>query len=151
MPEAFRSSEVHRETVVEVKTNGRAVECILGGGRSVLVSGLLYGSIFSGDTIEFTLPSDGCDIGTEILVRKAPNSKVKSVYRAPIGYVTRLKEDRRGELYSLAEVRGSAVGVSAVRLNCDVIRDYFYVNSRRSSGPSTSWPSRICGPVMMPS
>ena len=133
MPEAFRSSEVHRETVVEVKTNGRAEECILDGGRSVLVSGLLHGSISPGDTIEFLLPSEGCDIGTEILIRKAPNSKVKAVYLAPIGYVTRPKEDRRGQLYSLAEVRGSAVGIPAVRVSCDVIRDYFYVTrtSRR--------------------
>ncbi len=133
MPEAFRSGEVHRETVVEVKTNRRAAECILDGGRSVLVSGLLHGSISPGDTIEFLLPSEDCDIGTEILIRKAPNSKVKAVYLAPIGYVTRPKEDRRGQLYSLAEVRGSAVGISAFRLSCDVIRDYFYVTrtSRR--------------------
>ncbi len=136
MPETLRSDEAHRETVVEVKTNGRAVECILGGGRSVLVSGLLYGSIFPGDTIEFTLPSDGCDIGTEILVRRAPNSKVRAVYLAPISYVTKPKEDRRGRLYSLTEVRGSPVGISAVRLNCDVIRDYFYAQRdvRRRQG-----------------
>jgi|SRR5579875_926782 len=133
MPGAFGSGEVHRETVVEVKTNGRAAECILDGGRSVLVSGLLRGSISPGDAIEFLLPSEGCDIGTEILIRKAPNSRVRAAYLAPISYVTKPKEDRRGQLYLLAEVRGSAVGISAVRLSCDLIRDYFYVtrSSRR--------------------
>lgn len=102
----------------------------------MLVSGLLHGSISPGDTIEFLLPSEDCDIGSEILVHKAPNSKGKAVYLAPIGYVTRPKEDRRGQLYSLAEVRGSAVGISAIRLNCDVIRDYFYAkrNARRLQG-----------------
>lgn len=127
MHEAIRPGEVHRESVVEVKANGRAVECILEGGRSVLVPRLLHGSVSPGDIIEFSLPKGSRDIRTEILVRRAPNSKVKAVYLAPIGYVTKPKEDKRGQLYSLAGVRGSAVGISAVRLSCDVIRDYFYV------------------------
>ncbi len=93
----------------------------------MLVSGLLHGSVSPGDMIECPLPNEGSDVSTEILIRKAPNSKVRAVYVAPIGYVTKPKEDRRGQLYSLAEVRGSAVGISVIRLNCHVIRDYFYV------------------------
>jgi hypothetical protein len=130
---AFGSGEVHRETVIEVKTNGRAVECVLHRGRSTLVSGLLQGLISPGDTMEFPLPGEGSRIGTEILILKAPNSRVRAAYLAPISYVTKPKEDRRGQLYSLAEVRASAVVISVVRLSCDVIRDYFYVTrtSRR--------------------
>ena len=75
-------------------------------------------------------------LGTEILVHRAPSSKRKDVYQAPIGYVTRPKEDSRGRFYSLAGVSGSVIGISAVRLNCDVIRDYFYVirDARRHQG-----------------
>lgn len=93
----------------------------------MLVSRLLGSLVFRGDTLEFRLPNEGCDIGTEILVRKTPDPKRKDLYQAPIGYVTKPKEDRCGQLYCLAEVRGSTIGISTVRLNCDVIRDYFYV------------------------
>jgi hypothetical protein len=127
MSQVVNEGQAYCGRVFETRPVGQSLECILGGGRSALVSGLFHGSISPGDTIEFLLPSGGCDIGTEILVRKASNSKVRAVYLAPMGYVTKPKEDRRGQLYSLAEVRGSAVGISAIRLNCDVIRDYFYV------------------------
>ena len=93
----------------------------------MLVSRVLGSLVFRGDTIEFPLPSEDCDMGTEILVRRGPNSRRKDLYQAPIGYVVRPKEDRRGQFYSLAEVRRGSIGISAVRLNCDIIRDYFYV------------------------
>lgn len=113
--------------VSELRTSARGVECILKEGRSLLVSRFLGGLVFRGDTIEFPLPSEGCGIRTEILVRRGPNSRRKDLYQAPIGYVVRPKEDRRGQSYSLAEVRRGSIGISAVRLNCDIIRDYFYV------------------------
>jgi hypothetical protein len=136
MSQVANEGQAYSGRVSETRPIGQSLECILGGGRSVLVAGLLHGSISPGDTIECRLPNEGSDVRTEILIRKAPNPKVRAVYLAPIGYVTKPKEDRRGQLYSLAEVRGSAVGISAVRLNCDVIRDYFYVTRtyRRGHG-----------------
>ena len=134
MSQVVNEGQAYCGRVSETRPVGKSLECILGGGRSVLVSGFLHGSVSPGDTIEFPLPSEGCDIGTEIIVRKAPNSNVKAVYMAPIGYVTKPREDRRGQLYSLAEVRGSAVGISAMRLNCDVIRDYFCVTRTSHRG-----------------
>lgn len=139
MSQAVNEGQAYLGRVSETRPIGQSLECILGGGRSVLVSGLLHGSVSPGDMIECPLPNEGSDVRTEILIRKAPNSKVKAVYLAPISYVTKPKEDRRGQLYLLAEVRGSAVGISAVRLSCDVTRDYFYVTrtSRRGHDESS--------------
>lgn len=127
MSAVLNSAEVHRAAVSGVKTGDQSAECLLANERSILVSRILGGFVFPGDTIEFPLPQEAGSGGTEILVRRAPNSKGKDVYQVPIGYVTKPKEDRRGQFYSLAEVRGGAIGISTVRLNCDVIRDYFYV------------------------
>lgn len=113
--------------VSELRASTRRIECILGEGHSLLLSRILGGLVLRGDTIEFPLPSEGCGIGTEILVRRGPNSRRKDLYQAPIGYFVRPKEDRRGQFYSLAEIRCGSIGISAVRLNCDIIRDYFYV------------------------
>lgn len=127
MSQLVNSGQTCCGRVSELRTSARRVECILGEGRSLFVSKILGGLVFRGDTIEFALPGEGCDIGTEILVRRGPNSRRKDLYQAPIGYVGRPKEDRRGQFYSLAEIRRGSIGISAVRLNCDIIRDYFYV------------------------
>lgn len=127
MGAGLNSADVYRAVVSEVKPGNQYAECILDSQRSVLVSRFFGGFVLPRDTIEFPLPKEGADIGTEILAHRAPNSKGKDVYQVRIGYVGKPKEDRRGQFYSLAEVRASAIGITAVRLNCDVIRDYFYV------------------------
>ncbi len=123
----MRPAAAHRAEVCNVKENGQKVECVVRDGGSVLVSRFLGGYILPGDTIELGLPSESPDGGTEVLVHKGSSSKSKDVYQAPIGSVTKPKEDKRGQMYSLAEVRGNSLGISTVRLNCDVVRNYFYV------------------------
>lgn len=137
MPEA--GTEVRRAEVMGVKTDGQKAECIVRDGASILVSRLLGRYIFRGDSIEISLPNEATGAGTEIFIHKGPNSKSKDVYQAPIGYVTKPKEDKRGQFYSLAEVRGRAHGISTVRLNCDSIRNYFYVT--RTPRQSQEQPS----------
>lgn len=127
MPEALRQAAARWAEVSTVKENGQKVECVFRDGDSVLVSRFLGGYILPGYTIELGLPSKAGDHGTEVLVHKGPSSKAKDVYQAPIGYVTKPKVDKRGQVYCLAEVCGSAFGISTVRLNCDVLRNYFYV------------------------
>ena len=134
MPEALNPAEVVRAVVAGVKTDGQRAECLLKEGMSLVVSRLLGGFVVPEDTIEFPLPDEDSRNGTEILIHKSPNSKPSDLYLAQIGCVTRPMEDRRGQFFSLAEVRGSTLGISGVRLNYEVIRDYFFVTrtSRRS-------------------
>src|SRR2546427_2185362 len=135
MPEAVAQVESRRAEVLGVKIEGSKAECVLRGTASVLMSRVLAGYILSGDVLEIPLQFEA-PAGTEILVHKNSNSKSRDIYQAPIGYVTKPKEDRRGQFYSLAEVRQSALGFSMMRLNCDVVRDYFYVGCRRPSRPN---------------
>jgi len=138
MPESV--TEVRRAEVMGVNIDGQKAECIIRDGASILVSRLLGRYVLRGDTIEVSLPNEATSAETEIFIHKDPDSKSKDVYQAPIGYVTKPKEDRRGQFYSLAEVRSGALGITNVRLNCEVIRDYFYV-ARRTSRRSQEQPS----------
>src|SRR5436309_11125304 len=131
MPEAVAQVESWRAEVLGVKIAGSKAECVLRGTGSVLVSRVLAGYVLPGDVLEIPLQFEAA-AGTEILVHKNSNSKSRDIYQAPIGYVTKPKEDRRGQFYSLAEVRQSALGISRVWLNCEVVRDYFYVTLRAS-------------------
>jgi curved DNA-binding protein CbpA len=134
MTEAVNPTEVVGVVVAGVKTDGGKSRTLLKEGGSLVVSKLLGNFIAHGETIEFALPDENGRNGTEILIHKRPDSKLKDVYLAQIGYVTKPKVDKRGQFYSLAEVRGSTIGISAVRLNYEVVRDYFYVKrtSRRN-------------------
>ena len=127
MSQVVNTGQTYCSRVSELTTAGQSAECRFGDRRSLLLSRLLGGLVFRGDSIEFALPNGSSTNGTEILIRRDPDSKKKDLYQAPIGYVCRPKEGRRGQHYCLAEVRGSAIGISTVRLNCDAVRDYFYV------------------------
>lgn len=93
----------------------------------MLVSKRIGNCVVTCDTLEFPLPDERRGGEPEILVRKGSGPKGRDVYQAPIGYVTRPKEDKRGQFFSLAAVRDNAFGILTVRLNCDAICHYFYV------------------------
>lgn len=117
--------------VVRVTSQGDRTVCQLGRGAPILVSSVLGHYLGAGD--EIVAPLGGAqEAGTEVYVRKAESAKpLRDVYQAPIGYVTQPKEDKRKELFVMAEVRGSRLGVTAVSIPCSVVRDHFYVADRR--------------------
>jgi hypothetical protein len=79
-----------------------------------------------GDEITFAIPA-GDAVGTEIYVTKAISSHMgSSVYLAPIGYVTQPKSDKRHQSFVSARVQQGNVGISAVFMLGDTVREYFY-------------------------
>src|SRR5438552_9445206 len=128
-PETAGIEAIHRGRIVGVKQKEGAAECMLSQGAPVLVPTFLAPYLGSGDEIELPLGSN--QAGTEIYVRKnGAARRLRELYQAPIGYVTRPKEDKRKELFVAAEVLGSRLGIRAVHLPCHALRDYFYVADR---------------------
>jgi hypothetical protein len=96
----------------------------------VLVPAFLASYLGSGDEIQVPLGPD--QAGTEIHVLKNDASgHMRELYQTPIGCVTRPREDKRKDLFVVAKVPGSRLGVTAVQLPCPVLRDYFYVGDRQ--------------------
>src|SRR5271165_7213086 len=74
-----------------------------------------------------TLPQVPDAVGTEILITKnAASGPGRYIYQAPIGYVTQPKQDKRNQHFVSAEVQRGSLGISAVFLPCEVLREYFY-------------------------
>jgi hypothetical protein len=48
-----------------------------------------------------------------------------------IGYATQPKDDKRKELFVMAETIESRLGIRAIHIPCPVLRDYFYVADRQ--------------------
>ena len=122
---------VHHGSITSVRpTNTGTAECALSKGAPVLVPAFLAAYLSSGDEIQVPLGSN--QVGTEIHVRKNAASRlIRELYEAPIGYVTRPKEDKRKDLFVTAEVLASGLGIKAIHLPCHVLRDYFYLADRQ--------------------
>jgi len=97
-PQTAGIEAIHRGRIIGVRQKGGAAECVLSQGAPVLVPAFLAAYLGSGDDIEVPLGSN--QAGTEIYVRKnAAGRRLRDLYQAPIGYVTRPKEDKGKELF----------------------------------------------------
>jgi hypothetical protein len=92
----------------------------------VLLSRLLASHIKVGDEIAFRIPT-GDTAAPEIYVTKACSSGTnRCLYQAPVGYVTQPKLDQRRQHFVSAQVQDGNLGISAIVLPCEALREYFY-------------------------
>ena len=118
--------------VSEANRDGEKTVCHLNDGGSVLLTNFLGALIRPGDEISFPVASVSAGGGTEIYIRKTSSSVPSGdLYQAPISYVAKPKADKRERLYVRAEVPTSRLGISSIHLPCEVLRDHFYVATRR--------------------
>ncbi len=122
---------IRRAQVLQIKPEGEnSASCVLREGGRVLVSNILAAHVRPGDEIDFPVALDSA--GTEIYIRKtAPSARSRDVYQAPIGYAAHPKSDKRDQFYVRAEASNGRLGISALYLTCEALRDYFYVADRR--------------------
>ncbi len=117
-----------------IKTNPKGVktECVFIDGTSILVSNFVASFIRTGDELLFPLGHVAAAAGTQIYIRKThPEERSWDVFQAEIGYATQPRKDKRNNLFVSAEVPDSQLGISAINLRCEALRDYFYVGNRR--------------------
>jgi hypothetical protein len=124
--------DISQRVVLRTHPRGGKTECVLADGASILVSDFLASFIRVGDELCFPLTLEAANAGTEIYIRN-PNSETRrrDILQAPIGYTTRPRKDKRNNLYISAEVVSRRLGISAIHLPCELVRDYFYVGNRR--------------------
>jgi len=123
---------VCQRKVVKTNPTGAKTECLFADGSSILVSNFLASFIRAGDELLFPLEHEAGAVGTQIYIRKThPEQRTWDVFQAEIGYATQPRKDKRNNLFVSAEVPDSQLGISAINLRCEALRDYFYVGNRR--------------------
>ncbi len=123
---------VCQRKVVKTNPTGAKTECLFADGTSILVSNFVASFIRAGDELLFPLEHEAVDAGTQIYIRKTnPEERRWDVFQAEIGYSTQPRKDKRNNLFVSAEVPDSQLGISAINLRCEALRDYFYVGNRR--------------------
>lgn len=119
------SVPVCTERVENIERRFHSALCLLSNSRKVLVSEVLCNHIRIGDEIMFPVLV-GDDAEPEIYVAKGQSAAShRCLYQAPIRYVTQPKPDRRNRSFVSAVVHGK-LGISAIILPCESLRDYFY-------------------------
>jgi|SRR5690349_11590416 hypothetical protein len=119
-------------SVVKTNPKGAKTECLFADGTCILVSSFLASYIRFGDELLFPVGPEAADAGTQIYIRKTnPEERRWDVFQAEIGYATQPRKDKRNNLFVSAEVPDSQLGISAINLRCEALRDYFYVGNRR--------------------
>jgi hypothetical protein len=137
MGAAIRTSEESAEATLRrvvsgMKQEGERTVCHFNNGGSILLSNFLGALIQSGDEINFPLPIDSAETGSEVYVHKTSLSgRSRDLYQAPMSYAGQPKADKRDRLYVRADVSRGRLAISSIHLPCEVIRDYFYVSTRR--------------------
>lgn len=118
--------------VVGMTPEDTKTKCLFADGTSILVSDFLASFIHTGDELHFPLELQAADAGTQIYVRNSSTQERKQdKFQAEIGYATQPRRDKRGNLFVSAEVVGGCLGISAIHLPCQALRNYFYVGNRQ--------------------
>ena len=137
MGETLRTEEgsrpkIGRRTVLKTNPKGTETECTFADGTSILVSNFLASFIRAGDELLSPLELQAAGAGTQIYIHNtSAQERRQDTFQAEIGYATQPRRDKRGGLFVSAEVVGGCLGISAIHLRCEALRDYFYVGNRR--------------------
>lgn len=123
---ASSSLPVCCQQVASVSRHDDALLCVLANRSSVRLPPFLANYLAAGDEIAFPVPAKETS-GPEIFITKsAVSGAAPCLYLAPIGYVGQPRADKRGQNFVSAEVARGGLGITAVYLPCQVLRDYFY-------------------------
>jgi hypothetical protein len=123
---------VVQRTVVKMIPEAARTKCLFADGTAIMVSNFLAYLIRTGDELLFPLELHATNAGTEIYIRStSSNERRRDALQAEIGYATQPRKDKQGNLFVSAEVVGDRLGISAIHLRCEALRDHFYVGNRR--------------------
>lgn len=132
-PGASGQHNICHRVVLRKDRNGSKTECVFVDRSSILLSNFLAAFIRSGDELVFPLDAQANRVGTQIYASGSNHGIKNEVFQAEIGYATHPKKDKRGNLFISADVPGDLLGISAIHLPCEVVRNYFYVANRQRS------------------
>ena len=123
---------IEQRKVIRTTREGGWAKCVLADGTSILVPNFLACFIRPGDELRFPANVRAADAKTQIHIRNtARNERGRETLQAEIGHATRPRKEKLGNLFVSAGVTGLGIGIGAIHLPCEVLRDYFYVVNRQ--------------------
>ena len=106
-----------------LRVDGPSVRCAT-DGEDILVPRIPASYLRPGDDICVGVPES--PIRECLATQNGLRQRARQLYYGRIGYVAQPKADKRGEYFVRAEVLESALGIRALHLPNNAVRDYFY-------------------------
>lgn len=133
--EALQTSEgskpnLAKRVVSRTVPNGPGTACVFVDGTCIVVSNLFAAFVRPQDELAFPLDVQNDGSSTQICVHPNVSGQRSDILQSEIGHVSRPSEDRKGNVFIKAEVLRSALGISAIYIPCQAVRDYFFVANR---------------------
>jgi len=124
--------DVCQRLVLRTNPKGTKTECVFADGTAIMISNFLACFTRAGDELRFPIEFETANAGTQIYIRNTNREeRRRDVFQAEIGYATQPRKDKRDNLFVAAGVCGPSLGISAIHLRCEALRDYFCVRDRR--------------------
>jgi hypothetical protein len=121
--------EIAERVVLRLDSHGPGAKCVFADCGPLSLPNHVAPFIRVGDILQFPPNMFGGDEGVVVYVRK-PKLRHDLLF-AEIDYAGRVLDCGRDGPLVTADVRNKALGIPAIHLRCDILRDYFYVGDRR--------------------
>jgi hypothetical protein len=130
-PGAGAHPEICQRTAARTNPKGAKTECVFADGSSLMVSNSFAAFICPRDELRFPLGFQEDNLSTQIYLRHSARERRQDILQAEIGYATQPRKDKQGNPFISAEVVGGGLGILAIHVRCEALKDYFYAGNRR--------------------
>jgi len=124
-------TNVCQRKILKTNPKGAKTECVFADGSSILVSNFLASFIRADDEVLVSLELEAAGVSTQIYIRHTnPKERRRDTFQTEISYAAQPRKDKRNNLFVSAEVLNPRLGISAIYLPRETLREYFYVGNR---------------------
>jgi len=120
-----------KRVVLRRMPQGSRTQCVFVDGTSIAVSNLFAVFVRPRDEVLFSLDVQQDGLSTQVCLHPAVGGQQRpDILHSEIGYVAKPSEDRKGGLFARANITRPCLGISAIHIPCEAVRDYFFVANR---------------------
>ena len=129
-PSGSSRPNIAKRIVVKTIPEGPRTECVFVDGTSIVVSNFFSVFVRPQDEVFFPLDLQQDGSSTQIRLHPGADGQRPDILHSEIGYVAKPSEDGRGDLFVKAEIPHPYLGISAIHIPCEAVKDYFFVANR---------------------
>jgi hypothetical protein len=129
-PSGSSRPNIAKRIVVKTIPKGPGTECVFVDGTSIVVSNFFSAFVRPQDEVFFPLDLQQDGLSGQIRLHPGADGQRPDILHGEIGYVAKPSEDGRGGLFVKAEIPRPHLGISAIHIPCEAVRDYFFVANR---------------------
>jgi hypothetical protein len=125
-----------RDRILRIERRLDPPRCVLLNGAEVIPPRSLIQYLQTGDQIAFPISTGQQGYAELYVVQRRHTGRDSELFYAPLPFVGGPAQDKRGESFLAAEVRGQALGIGRIVLSSEAVREYFYRGLPTDAGAS---------------